>query len=285
MCCRRIDMTWENLRVAEANGIYLDTYRCDTLDYFFGMAERVELGGNDMNDEVKMIPIAADSRFESAPPGPEEIRGDCPKHQESGLEDADYRSACGRRTNRRGRNMTWSAAKGGWKRSSRSAIKEIPAMVVEISKEERLIRSLVENMARRYPAPMDLIREIERLRADGYNNHQISEKLDISDTMVSGLMSLKKAGEGRLLHAALAGKIPLWVAIGHCQSGHAGDAARTAESLRGQTTELYVPAHGQATDGKTAVAGQTKQRWPAQQPNQRRNDCGQLTAKKPSARN
>jgi len=33
-----IDMTWENLRVAEVNGIYLDTYRCDTLDYFFGMA-------------------------------------------------------------------------------------------------------------------------------------------------------------------------------------------------------------------------------------------------------
>jgi hypothetical protein len=38
-----IDMTWENLRVAEANGIYLDTYCCNTLDYFFGMAERVNL--------------------------------------------------------------------------------------------------------------------------------------------------------------------------------------------------------------------------------------------------
>jgi DNA invertase Pin-like site-specific DNA recombinase len=38
-----IDMTWESLRVAEVNGIYLDTYRCDTLDYFFGMAERVNL--------------------------------------------------------------------------------------------------------------------------------------------------------------------------------------------------------------------------------------------------
>jgi DNA invertase Pin-like site-specific DNA recombinase len=38
-----IDMTWENLRVAESNGIYLDTYRCNTLDYFFGMVERVNL--------------------------------------------------------------------------------------------------------------------------------------------------------------------------------------------------------------------------------------------------
>jgi hypothetical protein len=36
-------MTWENLRVAEENGIYLDAYRFETLDYFVGMAERVPL--------------------------------------------------------------------------------------------------------------------------------------------------------------------------------------------------------------------------------------------------
>lgn len=38
-----LDMTWENLRVAEANGIYLDTYRCDTLDYFLTLTERINL--------------------------------------------------------------------------------------------------------------------------------------------------------------------------------------------------------------------------------------------------
>ena len=38
-----IDMTWEKLRIAETNGIYLDAYRFDTLDYFFGMTERVKL--------------------------------------------------------------------------------------------------------------------------------------------------------------------------------------------------------------------------------------------------
>jgi DNA invertase Pin-like site-specific DNA recombinase len=38
-----IDMTWENLRVAEDNGIYLDAYRFDTLDYFLTMAERAKL--------------------------------------------------------------------------------------------------------------------------------------------------------------------------------------------------------------------------------------------------
>ena len=90
--------------------------------------------------------------------------------------------------------------------------KEIPAKVVEIPKEDRLIRSLVENIARRYPSPMDLIREIERLRGLGYTNQQIGVKLDVSGSTVNGMMALRKAGEERLLHAALAGKIPLWVA-------------------------------------------------------------------------
>lgn len=38
-----VDMTWENLRVAEDNGVYLDAYRFETLEYFFGMAERARL--------------------------------------------------------------------------------------------------------------------------------------------------------------------------------------------------------------------------------------------------
>jgi hypothetical protein len=35
-----IDMTWENFRLAVENGVYLDAYRFEALDYFFGMAER-----------------------------------------------------------------------------------------------------------------------------------------------------------------------------------------------------------------------------------------------------
>ena len=38
-----LDMTWENLRIAEDNGTYLDAYRSDTLDSFIGLAERVKL--------------------------------------------------------------------------------------------------------------------------------------------------------------------------------------------------------------------------------------------------
>jgi DNA invertase Pin-like site-specific DNA recombinase len=35
-----LDMTWEKLRIAEENGVYLDTYRFETLDYFFRLTER-----------------------------------------------------------------------------------------------------------------------------------------------------------------------------------------------------------------------------------------------------
>ena len=33
-------MTWESLRLAEQNGVYLDAYRFETLDFFIGMAKR-----------------------------------------------------------------------------------------------------------------------------------------------------------------------------------------------------------------------------------------------------
>jgi len=40
-----LDMCWENdrLRMAEVNGIYLDAYRFETLDHFFGMTERKQI--------------------------------------------------------------------------------------------------------------------------------------------------------------------------------------------------------------------------------------------------
>ena len=91
--------------------------------------------------------------------------------------------------------------------------KEIPAIVVQVSPEERLLRSLVENIARRHPSPLELIREIERLRGLGYTIETIAAKLDVSDKTVTGLTALNRAGEQRLVEAALSGTVPLWVAI------------------------------------------------------------------------
>jgi len=91
--------------------------------------------------------------------------------------------------------------------------REIPAIVIEVPREERLLRSLVENMARRLPPPLALMNEIERLKAEGYTNVEIGKKLDIADGTVGGYIALKKAGEERLLDAAVNGRIPLGVAM------------------------------------------------------------------------
>jgi ParB family transcriptional regulator, chromosome partitioning protein len=90
---------------------------------------------------------------------------------------------------------------------------EIPAIVVAVSKEDRLLRSLVENIARKMLQPLDLILEIVRLKANGDNNAQIARKLDISDPVVGGLLALHKAGEERLLEATISGRIPLSIAM------------------------------------------------------------------------
>jgi len=91
--------------------------------------------------------------------------------------------------------------------------KEIPATVVEIPKEDRLLRSLVENMARRNASPLLLMGEIERLSTAGYNYVQIGRKLDIPDNTISGLLALHNSGEERLVQAAVSGRIPLGVAM------------------------------------------------------------------------
>ena len=91
--------------------------------------------------------------------------------------------------------------------------KEIPAVVVDVTKEERLLRSLVENMARRFPNSLALMQEIDRLKGLDYNNVEIGKKLGIADSMVGGYIALRKAGEERLLDAAISGRIPLGVAM------------------------------------------------------------------------
>ena len=179
-----------------------------------------------MNEEVKMIPI-------------EQIRILNPRHRDKkkfelivqsirklglkkpiqvSLRAADeaegegYDSVCGQ-----GRLEAFMAL----------GFKEIPAIVVQISKEDRLLRSLVENMARRLPSPMELINEIHRLKKQGYNNTDIGRKLDIDRPTIIGLIALKKAGEERLLDAALNGKVPLGVAIDIAKA----DGAETQRAL------------------------------------------------------
>lgn len=91
--------------------------------------------------------------------------------------------------------------------------KEIPCIVVEVSKEDRLLMSLVENLARRRAAPIELIHEIKRLKQQGCKNVEIARRVGLCDSTVGGVLALANAGEERLLDAALKGKITVSVAM------------------------------------------------------------------------
>ena len=50
---------------------------------------------------------------------------------------------------------------------------DIPAIVLEISKEDCFVMSLVENLARRQHSPIELMREVGALRNRGYSIGEI----------------------------------------------------------------------------------------------------------------
>jgi len=90
---------------------------------------------------------------------------------------------------------------------------EIPAIVVDVTEEDRLIMSLVENLARRQHRPLELLRDIGELRKRGYTDTTIAEKTGLSYDYVHGIVHLLEEGEERLLSAVEAGQIPISVAL------------------------------------------------------------------------
>jgi ParB family chromosome partitioning protein len=85
---------------------------------------------------------------------------------------------------------------------------EIPAMVIEATRDECFVMSLVENLARRNLSPLELIREVGSMRERGYSNAEIAEKVGFSADYVYSINSLLEKGEERLLDAVERGIIP-----------------------------------------------------------------------------
>jgi len=90
--------------------------------------------------------------------------------------------------------------------------KQIPAIVVDVSREEAYVLSLVENMARRNHSPLELVREVGALRDRGYTLQQVGDKIGISHEYVSIICTMLDKGEERLLNAVERGIIPHCVA-------------------------------------------------------------------------
>ncbi len=91
--------------------------------------------------------------------------------------------------------------------------KEIPALIVQVTKEELLLMSLVENLARRQRSSIELVRGIGEMRDRGYSFADIAAKTDLDTTYVRGMVKLLKNGEERLVQAVEKGKIPVSVAV------------------------------------------------------------------------
>jgi len=89
----------------------------------------------------------------------------------------------------------------------------IPAIIINATKEDRYLMSLVENIARRRHKTIDLLKEITSLVGRGYTADQIGNKLDLDRAYVHSVMHLLAHGEERLIDAVERRLLPLSVAV------------------------------------------------------------------------
>lgn len=120
---------------------------------------------------------------------------------------------------------------------------EIPAIVVDVSKQDAYLMSLVENIARRHHEPVEMMREVGSLKDRGYNAAQIAQKIDMTKSYVNGICHLLEHGEDRLLAAVEKGRLPVSVAMQIANSDEEGIQralcdAYEDQSLRGRKLQV-----------------------------------------------
>ena len=117
--------------------------------------------------------------------------------------------------------------------------REVPAFVVEASKDEAMLMSLAENLARRVRSAPELMAGIATLKDQGYSHAEIAKKTDLTTTYVRGILRLLSNGEERLLRAVEMAQIPISIAVTIATSDDAAVQraladAYTENSLRGK---------------------------------------------------
>lgn len=109
---------------------------------------------------------------------------------------------------------------------------EIPAIVVDASQEDCLLKSLVENVARRQHSPIEQLQEVQRLSQRGLSTADIADRLGVSTSWVLAITNLLDKGEQRLLRGVESGLIPLSLA---------GSIARSSDcEIQELLTEAYT---------------------------------------------
>lgn len=88
----------------------------------------------------------------------------------------------------------------------------IPAFVRGFSREQGLLASLIENVARRRVRAIEQIQAIRWMHEQKQSPADIGRKTGLAEKYVKDILGLLDRGEERLLDAALAGRIPITVA-------------------------------------------------------------------------
>ncbi len=77
----------------------------------------------------------------------------------------------------------------------------VPALVVDVSRDELMLMSLAENLARSRCTTVELAKEIGALHKRKNSFAEIARKTDLDPSYVRGICRLLKKGEERLLKA------------------------------------------------------------------------------------
>ena len=120
---------------------------------------------------------------------------------------------------------------------------QIPAIVLELSEEDCLVRSIVENVARPLHRGVDLMREIGAMRKRGYSDATIAEKIGVTPSWVGMIVTLLEKGEEQLITAVDSGLIPLSLAVIIARSDDGGIQQALADAyadgkIRGKNIEV-----------------------------------------------
>jgi len=89
---------------------------------------------------------------------------------------------------------------------------QIPAFIRGLSKNDAMLCSLVENIARRNVRAIDQIKTIDWMEKQGQPKSEIAVKTGLSEQYVGDVLMLLRHGEERLLDAVLHGRIPITIA-------------------------------------------------------------------------
>jgi ParB family chromosome partitioning protein len=103
--------------------------------------------------------------------------------------------------------------------------KTVPAIIRNISQDDSMLMSIVENIARKRPTSMDTVRRLAELRDRGYTQTEIGRKTGVAANYVSELLFLYDHGEERLVTAVESGSVPIGAAIIIARSSN-GDVQR-----------------------------------------------------------